>query len=339
MMRRICSLLLCLLLPVVMTACTASADTRSGEAQGYGGMLRVTVSMTGDDITAVKITEHHETEGVGTRAIEVLPDMIVRTDSADVDSVSGATVTSNAIKEAVRQAMGVTSLPDLTAPVKDMMGMGDGSLEGVGMAATGRVGPGTDKDGSQVYSFNVVFASGRFDADGTIRNLDVEQLEVLSSQFSGFPGDGEDTEAFMNEVSGWIPKGAKGEDYNLNSGTWRQQMDAYEKLMTGMSVDEVKSWYNTHFSADTGRPLTEGEAYDTLAEPEKQMIADITSGATMSLRGEYGDILLAIERAWEDAQRRSGNAQGTESTATPTDGSMVDTNTLTDSTESEPAMG
>ena len=29
---------------------------------------------------------------------------------------------------------------------------------GMGMAATGRVGPGKDSDGKQVYSFNAVFA-------------------------------------------------------------------------------------------------------------------------------------------------------------------------------------
>ena len=147
MMRRICSLLLCILLSATMTGCTASAATRSGEAQGYGGILRVTVSMNGDDITEVKVTEHHETEGVGTRAIEVLPDMIVRTDSTDVDSVSGATITSNAIRAAVNQAMGVTGLPDMIDPIRDMMDANDNFLEGVGMAATGRVGPGTDADG------------------------------------------------------------------------------------------------------------------------------------------------------------------------------------------------
>jgi hypothetical protein len=55
--------------------------------------------------------------------------------------------------------------------------------------------------------------------------------------------------------------------------------------------------------------------------------ADAISAATMSLQGEYGDILLAIERAWEDAQRHQ---QG---------GTKVDTNTVTDTTESEAALG
>ena len=31
---------------------------------------------------------------------------------------------------------------------------------------------------------------------------------------------------------------------------------------------------------------------------------EAVSGATMSLTGEYGDILLAVERAWDDARSK-----------------------------------
>jgi hypothetical protein len=85
-------------------------------------------------------------------------------------------------------------------------------------------------------------------------------------------------------------------------------MDAYEQMMTGMTMDEVRSWFGDNFSGETGKPQS-----------------DSISGATMSLRGEHGDILLAIERAWEDAQRRQG----------PT---KVDTNTVTDATQGEDSM-
>jgi hypothetical protein len=49
----------------------------------------------------------------------------------------------------------------------------------------------------------------------------------------------------------------------------------------------------------------------------------------MSLQGEYGDILLAIERAWEDARK---DKPGHENT-------MVDTNTVTDATDGEAELG
>ena len=221
-MRKPISLsLICLLLAACLTGCTASADQHTGEAEGYGGKLKVTVTMKDKDITSVKVTEHHETEGVGTRAIDALPSAIVEADSIDVDGVSGATVTSNAIKQAVSQAMGMAGVIQQVIPM-------DGStateapalkaLRGVGMASTGRVGPGKDSDGKQVYSINVVFASGEFEEDGTIRAIKVDQLEVVSpnlgggNAFGGFPEAAEGEEAFLSEVAAWTTKGAMGED-------------------------------------------------------------------------------------------------------------------------------
>ncbi|MBQ8554665.1 MAG: FMN-binding protein [Clostridia bacterium] len=344
-MRKHFSLLLALLMAAVMTGCTANADQRTGEAEGYGGTLRVRISMNGTDITAVEVIEHNETEGVGTRAIEALPDAIVSSDTTFVDNVSGATITSEAIKTAVNMAIGGTAGTIDIVPGPDDT---DASpLKGIGMAATGRVGPGTDDEGNQVYSFNVVFAHGTFDQDGRIQSIDVDQLEVLSSQFSGFPDDAEGEESFMNEITAWTTKGAQGDDYMLTSGSWRQQMDAYEQMMAGKTIDEVNSWFSTYFDQETGKPYTEGESYDALSDTDKATLTDITSGATMSLRGEHGDILLAIQRAWEDAQRGGNMNNGTDgmtenatdSQTNLEDGTMVDTNTQVDTMESEEALG
>lgn len=341
-MRKTISMLLmtAMLLPC-LTGCRASADQRTGEAEGYGGTLRVTVTMNGDDITSVKVTEHHETEGVGTRAIDALPAAIEEADSIDVDSVSGATITSEAIKQAVSQAMGMAGVIQQVIPMDGTnatQASPVSGLRGVGMASTGRVGPGKDDEGGQVYSFNVVFAAGEFDEDGTIRAMKVDQLEVVTpnlgggSAFAGFPGSVGDEERFMNEVSAWTTKGAMGEDYMLSSGSWREQMDAYEQMMVGMTVDELKSWYANRGSTQTRSETQATDASDAgAAQPVNDMAdvnltgnqMDTTTSATMSLQGEYGDILLAIERAWEDAQRSREGMGGT----------MVDTNTVTEEGE------
>ena len=299
------------MLLLLLTGCTAHADQRTGEAEGYGGTLKVTVTMNGDDVTEVKVIEHHETQGVGTRAIEALPAAIVAADSIDVDGVSGATVTSNAIKQAVSEAMGLAGVVQQVVPMDGMTATEASPISGrmgVGMASTGRVGPGKDAEGGQVYSFNVVFAAGEFDDSGVIRAIKVDQLEVVTpnlgggSAFSGFPGSVAEEEAFLSEVTAWQTKGAMGDDYMLTSGSWREQMNAYEQMMVGKTVDEVRAW---------------AENRDT---------ADASTGATMSLQGEYGDILLAIERAWKDAQ------QGQT-------GTKVDTNTVTDATVGEENKG
>ncbi|MBE5803593.1 MAG: FMN-binding protein [Clostridiales bacterium] len=340
-MRNIAKILLCLLLVCALSGCAASADERTGEAQGYGGTLKVRVTMDGEKLGRVEVTQHNETQGVGTRAIDALPDAMASAGTWDVDAVSGATVTSNALREAVRMALGEE--PTQTSPAASQQpsqtqqpdtSASTGAMSGVGMTATGRIGPGTDDTGAQVYSFNVVFAHGTFDDSGRVMSLDVDQLEVATPNydgasmphFSGFPGQGgyalwddaqgkvsgktEDTdEAFLEEVSGWVSKRQRGDDYKLNTGTWQQQMDVYEQLFTGKTVDEIESWFGKFCSDETGRPLKEDASseadqtkYAALSDEEKAQLTDVTSSATMSLRDSHGDILSAIRRAWEAAR-------------------------------------
>lgn len=90
---------------------TTNADqddetTLTGEAQGYGGTVTVTVTKKDDKITDVKVEGPDETTGVGSKAIEQLPDLIVAANgTTGVDAVSGATVTSTAIFTAFDKAV------------------------------------------------------------------------------------------------------------------------------------------------------------------------------------------------------------------------------------------
>ena len=77
----------------------------TGSAQGYGGEVTVTVKVNGDDIVSVEAVGEDETQGVGSLAIEELPDKIEEADSTEVDGISVATKTSDAIKQAVDKAL------------------------------------------------------------------------------------------------------------------------------------------------------------------------------------------------------------------------------------------
>lgn len=79
--------------------------TYTGTAQGFGGEIQAEVTISGGKIDSVKLTGDSETDGIGTNALEQLPDAIVSSQSSDVDAVSGATVSSDGIKEAVNQAL------------------------------------------------------------------------------------------------------------------------------------------------------------------------------------------------------------------------------------------
>lgn len=81
------------------------ANQTAAYAKGNNGMIFVRVTKEGDDITNVEIVEHKETAGLAEPALEDVPAAIVAADSTDVDTVSGATNTSNAIIEAVGKAI------------------------------------------------------------------------------------------------------------------------------------------------------------------------------------------------------------------------------------------
>ena len=87
------------------TAIPKDAIIASGSAQGMDGPVKVEVAFSQDKIYRVTVTEANETPDIGTKAIDALPGTIVAENSLNVDAVSGATITSTAIKNAVAQAI------------------------------------------------------------------------------------------------------------------------------------------------------------------------------------------------------------------------------------------
>ncbi len=83
----------------------ADAVTATGEAQGLGGPVQVEVTATADKIYNIVATGEKETPNIGTMALEQIPGAIVSANSLKVDAVSGATITSDAIIEAAKQAL------------------------------------------------------------------------------------------------------------------------------------------------------------------------------------------------------------------------------------------
>lgn len=85
---------------------TYTAGTYEKTVKGYGGDLVVTSVFAADKLESVTVAEgHSETPNIGATAAETLPAKIVEAQSIGIDGVAGATVTSDAIKLAVEQAL------------------------------------------------------------------------------------------------------------------------------------------------------------------------------------------------------------------------------------------
>jgi fumarate reductase flavoprotein subunit len=105
-----------LALLLFITNCDTSANspevrykpgTYTASAKGFISEIKVSVTFSEEKITAITIDEHNETIGRDrvASAIKSIPDAIVQSQSLEVDVVSGATYTSKAIKEAVKNCI------------------------------------------------------------------------------------------------------------------------------------------------------------------------------------------------------------------------------------------
>lgn len=78
--------------------------TYTSAAQGLYGPVEVKVTVNAEKITDIEIKGDKETKGIGSKAIEELPAKIVAANGR-VDAISGSTVTSDAIFEALESAL------------------------------------------------------------------------------------------------------------------------------------------------------------------------------------------------------------------------------------------
>jgi uncharacterized protein with FMN-binding domain len=76
-----------------------------GAALGKEDPVTVEVTIAGGRIVKVEILQHGDTPGIGDAAFEALPDAIVEAQSTKVDAVSGATLSSQGVIDAVRAAI------------------------------------------------------------------------------------------------------------------------------------------------------------------------------------------------------------------------------------------
>ncbi|MDO4549243.1 MAG: FAD-dependent oxidoreductase, partial [Clostridia bacterium] len=108
-------LMLCLLMIV---AIPAMAQTYISTVSGFGGDIVVTVEVEDGVLVDVACEGAGETAGIGSVAVERLPSAILESGTWDVEGVSGATISSSAIRQAAREALAAAGLVnDGIAPV------------------------------------------------------------------------------------------------------------------------------------------------------------------------------------------------------------------------------
>ncbi|MEG1894685.1 MAG: flavocytochrome c [Oscillospiraceae bacterium] len=127
-MKKIMAIMLAVVLSVSLVACGGTTPAKSqsaikdgtyqGEGTGKGGAIKVEVTIASDTITGIKVLEHGETEGFDT-AMTTLTDSIIKTNTVDVDLVTGCTLTSNGFIQGVKAALTAAgATPDMLKKIE-----------------------------------------------------------------------------------------------------------------------------------------------------------------------------------------------------------------------------
>ncbi|MBO5597321.1 MAG: FMN-binding protein [Oribacterium sp.] len=102
----------------------SEGETLKGEADGFGRTVTAELTVADGKITDVVLTGDGETPTVGGAALDTLKEQVIAANGPEIDGVSGATVTSTAVKNAVSKAMGIevaepeTKAPAVSAPAE-----------------------------------------------------------------------------------------------------------------------------------------------------------------------------------------------------------------------------
>ena len=167
---------LALILAVMMLlslSVPAYAETKTATGTGTGIDGNVVVEVTADEntIISVVIKEQNETPGIGSVAVEKLPAAMVDGNLIEVDNITGATVSSTAIKTAVKEA--------LTA-------MGFDPAHYTGAAASAEAAP-AEKEAATLDCDVVVIGAGGAGMTAAITASDAGRNVILLESTS-FPG-------------------------------------------------------------------------------------------------------------------------------------------------------
>ena len=144
MKKVLCTILMLALLASMGAMAEAAAftpGTYSATARGNNGPITVEVVMTETGIESIEVTECSETRGIGTTAIEMLTSEMIERQTVDVDMISSATMTSAAMKLAVKdcvsQAGDVSALANLPAAEKEQYGDSEADFVVIGAGGAG----------------------------------------------------------------------------------------------------------------------------------------------------------------------------------------------------------
>lgn len=280
-----------IIIALALTACGGKTTALIGQGEGYGGIIRATVSVQEGKIKNVSFEGTGETPSIGGAALEKLAASIEKAGTPDVDAISGATVTSKGALYAVHNAMDSAEYPyPAQNETRTQVLEPETAIPDIGALSEGL------RLGQALYA-----AHG--DKGFALTTVALDGERVLAVYLDEYQ--------FQTNAAA-VPNsaGAFGESYfgEAQLASKRANNESYSAAMT-QYASATRSYYENLLSIEayvTGKTISELKA---LVENEASAVVDAVSGATLvDTRGYIMSVLAAAaECAQDDPVTYEGN--------------------------------
>ena len=259
-----------------------------GTATGYGGPLTVRITVKGGKLTDINVVSQTETPEYFNRAKAVIG-KILNSGNVNVDSVSGATISSNAIKKAVADALskaGSKQQAKVTPVKKDAR-----SAKGRKGNAAGTFSIGSANLNDGVYTGSGQGYNGPIRVRVTVSGGNITNVEILSNS---------DDAPFFNRAKAVIGRllGSPGKSVDTVSGATYSSRGIIDAVRNALSGAGKTSVANT--SSSTNTP----------AAPDNKPSEDNVSPAVNPETGDPAYVDAALRKHYPGDKLKDGDYTG-----------------------------
>ena len=248
---------------IVSDSARLATDLKDGQyeasSEGYGGLLTVRITVKNGKLTDIKILSHNETEEYFKKASAIIKE-ILRTGKVDVDSVTGATISSNAIKDAVLKALQKAGSKE---KIKEKAKKEDKPVEGL-------------KDGEYFGSANGY--GGNLTVKVSIKNGKISTIDVVSQN---------ETPEYFNRAYAVINKILSSGSVNVDSVTGATVSSNAVKMAVADALHKAGSKENAKVQAVNKASSTNkrANAKGTVAIGNKDLKDGVYTGSGQGFNG------------------------------------------------------
>lgn len=218
---------------------SAGAQTYDVKANGYGGEVNLKVTIEDGSVTGIELGDNHESKVVIDRAFPVIRDRIVDAGTPVVDSVSGATFSSYAVKAAVADALTQAGVEvekismNTTGPAKEAKTLEDvnadilvvgGGPSGLAAAITAKAAK-PDANIILVEKMDILSGNGKFD---------MNFYDLINSEAQRAAGNEKWT---VNQVENFIEAKSSAGDTPERVKVWAEQENELDAWLRSMGVE------------------------------------------------------------------------------------------------------